>query len=754
MSRQLYNDLEVSQLCSHCQLLIIDDKAWGGFAFDGLGESRFLVFDEEDTSRTFETEYWFEDSYPDLPSLAESALTGCICCAQIREAVLAARLEPPESATRVILKINYIWKIQGNDLYSGDFSWFPERGFSALLLQVNFMSVTGQESLCSRVISFDIDSSSAMFSLRYRNFYKIQMTRYQWLKTIVAPCATWLRLETSPECDAMNSKNVAWIKRLLHEFEQEAVSVGVKRDDRYLPTRLIDLGVGNEGGLPRLALATDLRVAESRVEYASLSYCWGSLVEAASQYRTTRQNLQQRLAQIDIARTTTVIKDAADVCKALGIRYLWVDSVCIIQDDNVDWEQEAAQMSNVYRNCALTICPMSSSSCSQGFLEKRSHGIDIPFRSRVSPDIVGHYTLRNSVRCLISFLSCGNPRGEDFEEAVWETRAWTFQEYHLSRVLLCFGKRKIHIISRKGIISEGETQYGEIGKPVVSFLEHCIANGEDLDCETTYNHWMGLAGTYCMRQLTYPTDKFPALSGLATYFKGLLDLDDQYLAGLWQKDLHRQLFWMVPNMERETFDELFGPQRSSRQFIAPSWSWAGQSLRFENSHRYFHMQGPFTDYRSEYISVEPCIDQSSKVENFYGQIEKASLMIISRIRKIPVLPKGFHDDNFTDPLWQIKDKEGGYLADCNLDWNGEDDDSDRELDLLLLGSAIEVSENGPFGKDQRYAWGLIICPAARDNKEVAYARKYYRAGIFYSKPKGKAGLSIFEGCDNKTVCLI
>ncbi|KAI3340103.1 hypothetical protein F4824DRAFT_434685 [Ustulina deusta] len=133
---------------------------------------------------------------------------------------------------------------------------------------------------------------------------------------------------------------------------------------------------------------------------------------------------------------------------------------------------------------------------------------------------------------------------------------------------------------------------------------------------------------------------------------------------------------------------------------------------------------------------------------------KASLTITSRIRRIPLLPERFHDGVFTTPCWQIKDLEGGYLADCNLDWDEENDDSDRELDLLLLGSAIKKREDGPFGKDQRYAWGLIICPAARDEDVPACARTYYRTGIFFSNPKGQAGLRIFEGCDNKTVCLI
>ncbi|KAI0439512.1 heterokaryon incompatibility protein-domain-containing protein [Xylaria telfairii] len=717
---------------------------------DGPGESKFLVFNKEDKWRYFETGYRIQDVYPDLPSVAQSALEGCICCAQIREAILAAKLEPPEGAVRVLLLISYLWKTQGNDLYDGDWVFLPDRGFSAMLLQVNFMSATSQEPLSRPVISFNIDSSSV-------------------------PCVTWLRLETSPEYDATTPRNIAWIKGFLREFEQEAASSRVERDARFLPTRLIDLGVDSQGQFPRLALSTHFRNAETRLEYAALSYCWGPPAEAGTQYRTTRETLRQRLAQIDIARTTPVIKDAAEVCKALGIRYLWVDAVCIIQDDKVDWEKEAAQMSDVYRNSSFTICPVSSSSCSQGFLKKRSPGINIPFRSRVNPDIAGHYTLRCSVPNTTSYFSSGHPATEDLAEAIWETRAWTFQEFHLSRVLLIFGKRKIHIISGKGCISEGETEYTTFGLPVAGYFERFdITNEEDLDREWIYNHWMHLTSTYAMRELTYATDsviwksskgildlcgplatdKFPALSGLAIYFHGLLGVNDQYLAGLWLKDLHRQLFWMVPKKERQTFDESFGPQRSGRQFIAPSWSWANQGLRFENGHRYFHTNGSYADYRSEYVSVEPYIEQCGTGVNLYGQIKNASLTITSRIKRILLPPERFYDDVFNDPLWQIKDLEGCYLADCNIDWDEENNDSYRELDLLLLGSCIERVKNGPFGKDKRYAWGLIIHPTPRDENGLTYIPQCYRVGIFYSKPKGQGGLSIFEGCENKTVCLI
>ncbi|KAI1291041.1 hypothetical protein F5Y03DRAFT_51897 [Xylaria venustula] len=267
---------------------------------------------------------------------------------------------------------------------------------------------------------------------------------------------------------------------------------------------------------------------------------------------------------------------------------------------------------------------------------------------------------------------------------------------------------------------------------------------------------MELAASYSVRRLTYPTDKFPALSGLPAYYKGLLSFDDQYLAGLWEKDLHRQFWiWPTPQTTRHrTFDKLLGPGRSCRKFITPSWSWANLGFRFENSYRYFYTDGSYKDYRPEYSSIKPRVDRSGTGVNPYGQIENASLTITSRVMGIPSPPERWYDDAFTYPLWQLKGLHGRYLADCSFDWDADNDDSNPQLELILLGSCIEGTENRPFGRHERYAWGLIIHPASRDEDELSCAGNYYRVGVFYSKPKDQAGLRIFEASHNQTVCLI
>ena len=83
------------------------------------------------------------------------------------------------------------------------------------------------------------------------------------------------------------------------------------------------------------------------VKYAALSNCWGSSADAATQPKTERASLAKRLQEIPLYEMSSVMKDAVGVCKALDIRFLWIDSLFIVQDDTSDWERESEQMGSI-----------------------------------------------------------------------------------------------------------------------------------------------------------------------------------------------------------------------------------------------------------------------------------------------------------------------------------------------------------------------------------------------------------------------
>lgn len=109
-----------------------------------------------------------------------------------------------------------------------------------------------------------------------------------------------------------------------------------------------------------------------RGKYACLSYCWG--VSKAQTGQTTRENLPRQLKGIAFQDLASTVVDAIRLCFKLGFRFLWVDRLCIVQDDNKDWLEEASRMCEIYSRSALTISVPICTESSQSFLDERQKG--------------------------------------------------------------------------------------------------------------------------------------------------------------------------------------------------------------------------------------------------------------------------------------------------------------------------------------------------------------------------------------------
>jgi Heterokaryon incompatibility protein (HET) len=135
--------------------------------------------------------------------------------------------------------------------------------------------------------------------------------------------------------------------------------------DVSLPTRVID--VGHNGASPRLLL-TEGR----RGEYLTLSYCWGS----TKQITTTLANLSDRLNALPLDSLPRTHREAIEITHRLGFQYLWIDAVCIVQDDPADWNRESAKMFNIYRDSVLTI----AASCARDVSLLRDPRVCLPIQ--------------------------------------------------------------------------------------------------------------------------------------------------------------------------------------------------------------------------------------------------------------------------------------------------------------------------------------------------------------------------------------
>ncbi|KAH8599532.1 heterokaryon incompatibility protein-domain-containing protein [Bisporella sp. PMI_857] len=113
-----------------------------------------------------------------------------------------------------------------------------------------------------------------------------------------------------------------------------------------LPTRVIDVGSDYQRECPKL-----LECGGQTGSYIALSHCWGS----GRHFTTETSNISERMKGMTWGSLPKTFQDAISITRKLKIRYLWIDSLCILQDDSADWDKELSKMSDIYKNSYLTI---------------------------------------------------------------------------------------------------------------------------------------------------------------------------------------------------------------------------------------------------------------------------------------------------------------------------------------------------------------------------------------------------------------
>lgn len=320
----------------------------------------------------------------------------------------------------------------------------------------------------------------------------------------------------------------------------------------FLPTRLLDLGP-NSRTLRHKGLRLITTRPGDRGHYMTLSHRWGT----EHQLKLTKATLDDRERIIRFQGLPKTYQDAVKVTLSLGYRYLWIDALCIIQDDHEDWLQEAAKMALVYRNSSCTISAHAAHGDDDGFLCANNHIMPSLSRDR----------LNVSVLVTASHLS---------------NRGWVFQERILSRRILHFTTGGLFLEDASGIVtSRGSPP--EIYDPSKDNKLNLEDANQNL-CE-----WYRLVEKFTTCQLTVDTDRLPALLGLARYYEEQND-DGQYLWGLWSRSIHQGLLWInvdeSPKKLLQGYDAASGP--------APTWTWA-------------HLLGRIR-YPDHVSSCEPCCE--------------------------------------------------------------------------------------------------------------------------------------------------
>ncbi|KAL2270739.1 hypothetical protein VTJ83DRAFT_110 [Remersonia thermophila] len=358
-------------------------------------------------------------------------------------------------------------------------------------------------------------------------------------------------------------------------------------DGAALPTRLLDLGG------PAGSASSGVRLVEpapgDRGRYAALSYCWGT---DSNPYVTTRAALESRKSPggIDVDALPSTFRDAIALARRLGIRYLWVDSLCICQDDIHDWERESARMAAVYSNAYLTVAATGSKDSNGGlfFPRPRRPYFRVGYEAAANGGSAAGGSASSSPAGMLIFpldlqKEADRDKSITMHDEPLAERGWAFQERVLSPRVLHFASDQASFECIRGTVYEDGLRlprrfnHVDHGKPGAAAAAAGGATPSEAPMRApersrhAIGQWYRIQGEYSRRKLTFARDKFPALSGIASLFAARLSVDGGggYLAGLWRGEhMIESLCWQTPGARA------CDHASSDGGYLAPSWSWA------------------------------------------------------------------------------------------------------------------------------------------------------------------------------------
>ena len=404
-----------------------------------------------------------------------------------------------------------------------------------------------------------------------------------------------------------------------------------------------------------------------------------------------------------MAKLPKTFRDAVSVTRALDVRYIWIDSLCIVQDDLEDWEQEAAKMASIYENSFLTIAAVDSPNSNGGlFLDSITPPVHIDFTPRTKPD--GARTSRKS-QSTAYFRQFLRPRSNQdrlhLYNALLYQRGWVFQEVMLSPRSLHFREHQMYWKCRCGLRSEDgtldETESGETHS-LVNFFNRVHGGQDDFSTPLKSSEtWWRWVNYYTSRSLTRPEDRTPAITGIIRHFQRLTR--GTPILGLWESSFAADLCWS--NMENVVNTPVTGP----------SWSWLShpqQEVYNQPGHKWFERETSILEPRLESFTVQWSGSPfTSRLVS--STLHVSGVMRTFRVRKgSPRWEKGFHVAH-PEPN---KGSDAEVL--CTLDDGSEIADG-LSITCLFLFYSTEHIETEDYhgdlhGESRRWEYFLVIAP--------------------------------------------
>ena len=441
-----------------------------------------------------------------------------------------------------------------------------------------------------------------------------------------------------------------WLEqcRISHMKCFDAQSTAATRE--LLPTRLLDLRPATAENYIKLVRAIHL---PKDTLYATLSHCWGGRCDTT----LTAESLQSFEKGLSLNSIPRTFQDAVSVTARLGVRYLWIDALCIVQDskDDLDWKQEASIMGDVYANSFFTLAATASIDSRGGLLQKRNPLATWPCRVMAK-----WWEDRGPLQVVVKDHHDLGPKMEDLPLG---TRAWAFQEWLLSKRLVHFSRYEVrwecYCLAASEVYPTGldidylvrhHQYHEEPTKNIIAIMADPSHSAQAL--------WWRIRSEYSGKALTNTSDKLAAFSGIARMaFKVLKSPSSDYLAGMWKPHLLTELLW-----ERSDHGDA---HCTSDLYIAPTWSWASLNGAVSDPGR---LSIPAESQRhSEVLDA-----QVTPVDDAFGPVKAGSLTLRTWLCQIDIQsPEKRYSRTITqEPGWRLLAINGiavSYAATISID---------------------------------------------------------------------------------------
>jgi hypothetical protein len=496
-----------------------------------------------------------------------------------------------------------------------------------------------------------------------------------------------------------STRDIELIRKWLHKCEDTHDLCRLLWTN-YFPTRVINVGDGNREPF----LVTDKHKDD---RYLALSHRWGRLDISQKSIRTTKANLQQFHSAIPINDLPLTFRQAIDVTRAIGFQYLWIDSLCVIQDDIEDWEKESSAMGDVYMNSAATIFAERAANSDDGLFPT---GQDIELQHSLVKEMEffdpitkqqQHVLLSSALAFYPSTVAAGFCMVENSESHL-QDRGWIMQEEILSRRKICFSRTELHWMCNHvshcdcGIVSSSKA--GSFDDPTAKLL-YTSQKKDDVGKGLSGRHstrtraitdkgkaWERLITIFTERKLTAERDRLIALAGIAS--KQNRRATD-YLAGIWRQEAEKQLLW------RARVGSIPCHRYQDGVYYAPTWSWAS----LIGSVEFLHDASKLASSLWKIVDAE-CFPLGGK---FMGPLSSGWIKIKGHVANVRV--KEIYSD-----ITKVEDAEKAWM-------DGDYEHQTRQEKAYYLGcyanptDSIQIPEAFEVGTKLRLDtpedWGLI-----------------------------------------------